>query len=382
MLEKCKRLRASARIFHRHSHRRAGGVLRLRRESHARRRNHHRRHLRRRRPAQTTLCGLPVALSVIESVPLLAAVPVGVNVTKIVQLAFCAMPLPVVEQVPPETANGPMVVIFEKVTLTVVLLVFFTVTVIGALVVFRFCAGKVSVGGSTVTVAVAVAVVPLNVTVCGFPVALSSNTSVPLLGAVPVGVNVTSTVQALPGVMPSRQVQVPPAAIANGPVVAKLVTTAFATLLTLFVSVTVTGPLVVFCAVAGKDHARRQKNRQRCNAGARQTHRLHGIGPVGIAGNRQSSLHRSNSGRRERNAHGAALIRRQRRAASRRINKPCRSRDARNTHRARAAVGQRDDLRRAGGFTASFPKASVPGETLSGELFKLPADINTFESTT
>jgi hypothetical protein len=33
-------------------------------------------------------------------------------------------------------------------------------------------------------------------------------------------------------------------------------------------------------------------------------------------------------------------------------------------------------------FTASFPKASVPGETRSGELFKLPADTNTFESTT
>ena len=163
------------------------------------------------------------------------------------------MPFPVVEQVPPDTANGPMAVIFEKVTLTVVLLVFFTVTVIGALVVFRFCAGKVSVGGSTVTVAVVVAVVPLNVTVCGFPVALSSNTSVPLLGAVPVGVNVTSTVQALPGVTLVPPVQVPPAAIANGPVVAKLVTTAFATLLTLFVSVTVTAPLVVFCGVAGKD---------------------------------------------------------------------------------------------------------------------------------
>jgi hypothetical protein len=39
-------------------------------------------------PLKFTICGLAVALSVIESVPLLAAVPVGVNVTKIVQLAF------------------------------------------------------------------------------------------------------------------------------------------------------------------------------------------------------------------------------------------------------------------------------------------------------
>jgi hypothetical protein len=87
-------------------------------------------------PLKVTLCGLPVALSVIESVPLLAAVPVGVNVTKMVQLAFCAMPLPVVEQVPPETANGPVVEIFENVTFVALVLVFFTVTVIGALVVF------------------------------------------------------------------------------------------------------------------------------------------------------------------------------------------------------------------------------------------------------
>lgn len=205
-------------------------------------------------PLSVTVCGLPVALSLIESVPVLGAVPVGVNVTKIVQLAFCAIPLPVVEQVPPETANGPVVAMIEKVTLTAVALVFFTVTVMGALVVFRFCAGKVSVGGVTVTVAVAVAVVPLSVTVCGLPVALSSNTSVPLLGAVPVGVNVTNTVQELPGEMPvPPSVQVPPAATAKGPVVAKLDRTAFATLLTLLVSVTVTGPLVVFCGVAGKD---------------------------------------------------------------------------------------------------------------------------------
>jgi hypothetical protein len=162
--------------------------------------------------------------------------------------------LPVVEQVPPETANGPVVEIFEKVTLIAVALVFFTVTVISALVVFCACAGKVSVAGVTVTVAVVVAVVPLNVTVCGLPVALSSNTSVPLLGAVPVGVNVTNTVQEFPGETPApASVQVPPAATAKGPVIVKLLRTAFATLETLFVSVTVTGPMVVFCGVGGKD---------------------------------------------------------------------------------------------------------------------------------
>ena len=199
-------------------------------------------------PFNVTLCGLPVALSVIESVPLLGAVPVGVNVTKIVQLAFCAIPGPAVEQVPPETANGPVVEIFEKVTLIAVVLVFFTVTVIAALVVFSFCAGKVSVGGVTVTVGVAcVVVVPLNATLCGFPVALSASVSVPELGAVPVGVKVTKIVQELSGEIPlPPMAQVPPAATAKGPETVALLKIQFATLLSLFVTVTVMGLLVVF----------------------------------------------------------------------------------------------------------------------------------------
>src|SRR5271169_2191640 len=113
-------------------------------------------------PFKVTLCGLPVALSVIESVPLLAAVPVGVKVTKIVQLAFCAIPGPDVEQVPPETANGPVVEIAEKVMFVAKLLVFFTVTVIGALVTPCTVAGKVSEGGVVVSEIVCINVVPLN----------------------------------------------------------------------------------------------------------------------------------------------------------------------------------------------------------------------------
>ena len=41
-----------------------------------------------------------------------------------------------VEQVPPDTANGPLGVILESVSVSDPVLVFFTVTVIGALVVF------------------------------------------------------------------------------------------------------------------------------------------------------------------------------------------------------------------------------------------------------
>jgi hypothetical protein len=101
-------------------------------------------------------------LSVTDKFPLLGAVPVGVNVTVIVQVAFCAIPGPVVAHVPPETANGPDAEIAEKVTFVAVLLVFFTVTVNGALVTPCTVAGKVSEGGVKVTAMVCTKVVPLN----------------------------------------------------------------------------------------------------------------------------------------------------------------------------------------------------------------------------
>ena len=74
----------------------------------------------------------------------------GVKVIVIVQLAFCAMPAPTVEHVPPlATAKGPVVEMLEKVTFVAVALLFVTVTVIAALVVFNTCAGKVKLGGAT-----------------------------------------------------------------------------------------------------------------------------------------------------------------------------------------------------------------------------------------
>ncbi len=191
-------------------------------------------------------------MSVTDKFPLLGAVPVGVNVTVIVQVAFCAFPGPDVEHVPPETANGPVVEIAEKVTFVALVLVFFTVTVIDALVVFCACAGKVSEGGVKVTVTAAAVVVPLNVTLCGFPVALSSSTSVPELGAVPVGVNVTRIVHEVSGAIPVPPVGHVPPEIANGAAEPALVITRFATLELLFCTVTVIGALVVFCACAGK----------------------------------------------------------------------------------------------------------------------------------
>ena len=101
-------------------------------------------------------------MSVTDKFPLLGAVPVGVNVTVIVQVKFCAIPGPVVEHVPPATANGPVVEIFENVTFVALVLVFFTVTVIGALVTFCTVAGNVSDGGVNVTDIAGGVVVPLN----------------------------------------------------------------------------------------------------------------------------------------------------------------------------------------------------------------------------
>ena len=202
-------------------------------------------------PLNATNCGLPVALSVIDKFPLLAAVPVGVNVTVIVHVAFCAMPAPLVEQVPPETAKGPVVEILEKVMFVAKLLVFFTVTVIGALVVFSICAGNVRLGGVVVSEIVCTNVVPLNGTSCGLPVALSVTDKFPLLGAVPVGVNVTVIVQVAFCAIPGPDVEQVPPETAKGPVVEIAEKVTFVAVLLVFFTVTVIGALVTFCTVAG-----------------------------------------------------------------------------------------------------------------------------------
>jgi hypothetical protein len=200
-----------------------------------------------------TLCVPGVALSTIVKVPLLAAVPVGVKVTKIVQVEPAGTGDESVEQVPPDTANGPLVEMLENVSVSEFVLVFFTVTVIGALVVFCACAGKVNVAGVTVTVVTGTLVVPLNVTLCGLLAALSVIVKVPLLGAVPVGVNVTAIVQLDPAAsgVPSTE-QVPPET-ANGPSpVEILVNVMVCDAVLVFFTVTDIGLLDVFCSVAGK----------------------------------------------------------------------------------------------------------------------------------
>jgi hypothetical protein len=119
----------------------------------------------------------------------------GVNTTLIVQLAPAASVPVALHPAPDEgrgtaksSASSPLIVNPLKVTVAV--LVFFTVTLNGALVVLTACEPNVKLLGVTVTVAVPDVPVPVNVTVCGLPVALSVKVIAPVRVPVAVGLNV------------------------------------------------------------------------------------------------------------------------------------------------------------------------------------------------
>jgi hypothetical protein len=201
------------------------------------------------------VCGLPVALSAIESVPLAAPVAAGVNTTLITQLepapdvvstrlAVHVVPVPTLKSlafVPPNEATVEPIVTDE-------LPVLVTVTVMAALAVLTVWLGKVSVAGRAVTVMVAAEVPePVRATVCGLLPSLSVKVSVAVSVVVTEGSNVTPTVQELPEVIVPVQVLFVVAksvAEATGvPATTKtlvMTTPAFV----LFVSVTVCGELV------------------------------------------------------------------------------------------------------------------------------------------
>jgi hypothetical protein len=127
-------------------------------------------------PFNTTSCGLPVALSAMLSVAESSPVVVGVNVTPIVQLAFAGkVPVGLQAFVPVASAKLPLFspAIEKLVKLTGPLPVFVTVTFCAALVEFTVCEANVKPLGATVTVAGPFVAVPVSITVCGLPVALS-----------------------------------------------------------------------------------------------------------------------------------------------------------------------------------------------------------------
>jgi hypothetical protein len=143
-------------------------------------------------PLNATVCGLPVALSAMFNVAVRVPAACGVNSTLIVQLAPAANVPVALHPAPDEgsgtaksSAPGPLVVNPAK--LTAAVLVFITVTLCAALVVLTACEPNVKLSG--VTVAVSGVPVPVNVTVCGLPVALSVNVIAPVRVPVAVGLN-------------------------------------------------------------------------------------------------------------------------------------------------------------------------------------------------
>ena len=204
-------------------------------------------------PFNGTFCGLFTALSVIVRDPELGEVPIGVNVTMIVQLIPAGIGSASVEQVPPVTANGPSpVVIFENEIVPPPVLVFFTVTDIGALGVFCNVAGNVKLPGVICTAICGTSVVPLKGTSCGLLAALSVIVKVPLLGDVPVGVNVTAIVQLAPAASGELSVEQVPPETANGPSPVEIfVNEMVCDAGLVFFTVTDIGELAVFCSVAG-----------------------------------------------------------------------------------------------------------------------------------
>ena len=148
-------------------------------------------------PLKVTVCGLPLALSVKTSEALKLPVVAGVNVTLTAQVMVGATVAPV--QVSALLAKSlgfvPPIAAVEMFRLLVPVLV--TVTVWAVLVVLASWV-KVKPGAEKLTAGAVP--VPLKVTVCGLPLALSVKTSEALKLPVVAGVNVTLTAQVLPGV--------------------------------------------------------------------------------------------------------------------------------------------------------------------------------------
>jgi hypothetical protein len=146
-------------------------------------------------PVSVTVCGLPVALSVNVIVPVRAPAAVGVNVMwkahgvpPTAMLGHCASVAP---------AKSPVIEIFVNVT--AVFPVFDTVNVSGELVDPNPSIPKGNGDGVIEIVPPVAAVpVPVSVTVCGLPVALSVNVIVPVRVPVAVGRNEIWNVHGVP----------------------------------------------------------------------------------------------------------------------------------------------------------------------------------------
>jgi hypothetical protein len=184
-------------------------------------------------PLNDTVCGLPLALSVVEILPLRDPPAVGVKVTEIVH-------------VPAATIEAPQVLVWLKSPLAAMLLmvsgadpVLVSVTVCATPLVFTNWLPKLRLVGAKDT-AGAVVPVPLSVTVCGLPPALSVIVTLPLRVPPTVGVKVTEIVH-----VPAAAIEAPQVLLwLKSPLAAMLLIVSAAD--PVLVSVTVWAALLVF----------------------------------------------------------------------------------------------------------------------------------------
>jgi hypothetical protein len=121
-------------------------------------------------------------------------VVVGLKLTDMVHVAAAASVVPQVVVSLNELALTPLSVIPPVVMVRVEVLVFLSVTTWAALVEPTAVLAKVSVAGVSVAVGGAAAPVPVNVTFCGEPVALSATFRVPVSVPDVVGLKLTEMV--------------------------------------------------------------------------------------------------------------------------------------------------------------------------------------------
>jgi hypothetical protein len=143
-------------------------------------------------PLSATLCGLPPALSLNDSLPEAEPPVVGEKLTATVHVELAVTGFEV-EHVVPElaTANGPLALIAVNVKLALPMLV--TITVCVALVVPDICAANVREETDKLTTGPVP--VPVKVTACGLPAALSVRFNVALRFPTADGVKLTLTEQ-------------------------------------------------------------------------------------------------------------------------------------------------------------------------------------------
>src|ERR1700682_5807814 len=151
-------------------------------------------------PVSDTVCGLPVALSMMVKVPMRVPAAVGVNVTLIVQLA------PATSGVAGGViglADAPVLVCAKSPDAAMEMIVrgpvpvLVSVTVCAALVVFSVWLPKVRLVGASITAGVGIAPVPLSPTLCDLVLTLSVSCNVAVSLPATVGLNFTLTVQVL-----------------------------------------------------------------------------------------------------------------------------------------------------------------------------------------